>query len=275
MFDAQQLSDIQKVRIGMLLAIDVGNTNIVIGVFDGDRIVESWRLSTDRTKTADEYRLLISQLFHQSSIEMEQVTGIVISCVVPPILQRLREMSERGFQIDPMILDSDLEIGVPVLYDNPKELGADRIANAVGGYAEYGGPLIIVDFGTTTNFDVVSAEGGYLGGAIAPGVRTSVEALSERAAMLPRIGMRAALQAIGKNTRASMQSGVYFGFLGQMEEIIRRIKNELHSEPRVIATGGLAELIAGNSELVELVDHDLTLKGLRIIFEQVLANNRH
>jgi type III pantothenate kinase len=258
----------------MLLAMDVGNTNIVIGVFSDDRLVESWRLSTDRAKTADEYRLLISQLFYQSKIEMEQINGIIISCVVPPILRRLQEMSERGFHLKPVILDTDLEMGMPILYDNPKELGADRIANAVGGYAEYGGPLIIVDFGTTTNFDVVSVEGGYLGGAIAPGVGTSIEALSERAAMLPRIDMNVTSRAIGKNTRASMQSGVYFGFLGQMEEIIRRVKRELHREPRVIATGGLAELIAGNSELVELVDQDLTLKGLRIIFDRVSANNR-
>ena len=259
----------------MLLAIDVGNTNIVIGVFNGDRLVESWRLSTDRTKTADEYRLLISQLFYQSEIETAKISGIIISCVVPRILRRLQEMSEREFHLKPMILDSSLEIDMPILYDNPKELGADRIANAVGGYAEYGGPLIIVDFGTTTNFDVVSAEGGYLGGAIAPGVGTSIEALSDRAAMLPRIDMNVTAQAIGKNTRASMQSGIYFGFLGQMEEIIRRIKRELHREPRVIATGGLAELIAGNSELVELVDPDVTLKGLKIIFDRVSANNHH
>ncbi len=255
----------------MLLAIDVGNTNIVIGVFDNKRVIESWRLSTDRRKTADEYRLLITQLLHQSSIGTDQMAGIIISCVVPPILPLLREMSIRKFHLEPVVIGSDLDMGMPVLYDNPKELGADRIANAIGGYAEYGGPLIIVDFGTSTNFDVVSEEGAYLGGAIAPGVRISSEVLSERAALLPKIEVRIAPQAIGKNTIASMQSGLYFGFLGQMEEIIRRIKRELPREPRVIATGGLAELMARDSELVELVDPNLTLKGLQIIFDRVSA----
>ncbi len=253
----------------MLLAIDVGNTNIVIGVFDNKPIVDSCRLSTDRTKTADEYRLLLSQLLHQSSIETDQIAGIVISCVVPPILARLQEMCARHFQQEPVIVSTDLDVGLTILYDNPKVLGADRMANAVGGYVEYGGPLIIVDFGTSTNFDVVSAEGAYLGGAIAPGVRISSEALSERAAMLPRIDMRVPPQAIGKNTMGSMQSGFYFGFLGQMEEIIRRIKRELSQEPRVVATGGLARLMAEGSELVDVIDLDLTLKGLRIILERI------
>jgi type III pantothenate kinase len=259
----------------VLLAIDVGNTNIVIGVFDGKRIHESWRLFTDRKKTSDEYRLLISQLFYQSRIEIDQIDGIVISCVVPPILPQLQEMSVRQFHLEPIVVSTGLDIGIPILYDNPKELGADRIANAIGGYAEYGGPLIIVDFGTSTNFDVVSQEGAYLGGAIAPGVSISAEALSERAALLPKIDVRAAPQAIGKNTISSMQSGFYFGFLGQMEEIIRRIKRELPREPRVIATGGLAELMAGDSELVEVVDPDLTLKGLQIIFDRVSTNSHH
>ena len=259
----------------MLLAIDVGNTNIVIGVFDNKRILESWRLFTDRKKTSDEYRLLISQLFYQSRIEADQIRGIIISCVVPPILPQLWEMSGREFHLEPVVVDTGLEIGMPILYDNPKELGADRIANAIGGYVEYGGPLIIVDFGTSTNFDVVSEEGAYLGGAIAPGVSISAEALSDRAALLPKIDVRAAPQAIGKNTISSMQSGFYFGFLGQMEEIIRRVKRELPREPRVIATGGLAELMAGNSELVEVVDPDLTLKGLQIIFDRVSANSHH
>lgn len=258
----------------MVLAIDVGNTNIVVGVLDNKRIVESWRLSTDRTKTADEYRLLLSQLLHQSDIEADQITGIIISCVVPPILPRLQEMCALQFQQEPIIVNTDLDVGLTILYDNPRALGADRIANSIGGYAEYGGPLIVVDFGTSTNFDVVSAEGAYLGGAIAPGVRISSEALSERAALLPRIDMRVAPQAIGKNTMASMQSGFYFGFLGQMEEIIRRIKRELPQEPRVVATGGMARLMAEGSELVEIIDPDLTLKGLRIILERILSHSR-
>lgn len=253
----------------MLLAIDVGNSNIVIGVFDDKRIVESWRLSTDKTKTADEYRLLLYQLLHQSNISTDFIDGVIISCVAPSVLTSLREMCVRQFGREPVLVGSGLDVGVKILYDNPKELGADRIANSVGGYVEYGGPLIIVDFGTSTNFDVVSANGEYLGGAIAPGARISSEALSERAALLPKIDMRFSPQAIGKNTMASMQSGLYFGFLGQMEEIIRQIKNELPQEPKVIATGGLAPLIAARSELVDIIDPDLTLKGLQIILERV------
>jgi len=258
----------------MLLAIDMGNTNIVIGVFDGRKLIESWRLSTDKTKTADEYRMLLSQLLRQSGIETEEITGIIISCVVPPVLPRLQEMCAQHFHQEPILVNTELDVGLCVLYDNPKELGADRIANAVGGYAEYGGPLIIVDFGTSTNFDVVSVDGAYLGGAIAPGVRISSEALSQRAALLPRIDMRVSPRAIGKNTMSSMQSGFYFGFLGQMEEIIRQIKRELPQEPRVVATGGLAKLIAEKSELVEVIDPDLTLKGLQIILERVSSQDR-
>ena len=263
------MSSIEKGGFGVLLAIDVGNTNIVIGVFHNESILESWRLSTDKAKTSDEYRLLISQLFHQSGIETNRLTGMIISCVVPAILPRLLEMSHQQFHLEPIVLNAGMDFGMTVLYDNPKELGADRIANAIGGYTEYGGPLIIVDFGTTTNFDVVSQEGAYLGGAIAPGLRTSTEALSERAALLPRIDLRVVSQAIGKNTISSMQSGLYFGFLGQMEEIIRRIKRELSGKPKVIATGGVAELIAGNSELVETVEPYLTLKGLRVIYDRL------
>lgn len=259
----------------MLLAIDVGNTNIVIGVFDGKRLVESWRLSTDRTKTADEYRLLMSQLLHQSDIEVGQIDGIIISCVVPPVLPLLREMCTRQFGQEPVLVGTDLDVGVRILYDNPRELGADRIANAVGGYAEYGGPLIVVDFGTSTNFDVVSSDGAYLGGAIAPGVGISSEALSQRTALLPRIDVRIPPHAIGKNTMSSMQSGFYFGFLGQMEEIVRRIKRELPQEPTVVATGGLARLMAEKSELVDVIDPDLTLKGLQIILERISSRNRN
>jgi len=258
----------------VLLAIDVGNSNIVMGVFDDRRMVESWRLFTDKKKTSDEYRLLIAQLFHQSEIETGRISGIIISCVVPPILRQLRAMSIRAFSLEPVVVSVGLNIGMPILYDNPKELGADRIANAVGGYENYSGPLIVVDFGTSTNFDVVSRDGAYLGGAIAPGVNISAEALSQRAALLPRVDMSAAPQAIGKNTIASMQSGFYFGFLGQMEEIIRQIKRELPQEPKVVATGGLAELMAGNSDLVEIIDPNLTLKGLQIIFDRVSKNSR-
>ncbi|MBM3212859.1 type III pantothenate kinase [Candidatus Poribacteria bacterium] len=258
----------------MLLAIDMGNTNICIGVFNGDHLLESWRLSTDKKKTADEYRLLISQLLYHAKLDMNKINGIAISCVVPPVLPQFWEMSIKGFNIEPVVLDSSLDTGMPILYDNPKEVGADRIADSVAGYVEYGGPLIIIDFGTATTFDVVSVNGEYLGGAIAPGISLSSEALSERAAMLPKIDIKEAPRAIGKNTIAGMQSGLYFGFMGQMEEIIRQIKKELPQNPKVIATGGLAPLIAGKSKLVDLIDPDLTLKGLKIIFDRVSKGSK-
>jgi len=255
----------------VLLAINVGNTNTSIGVFE-NKMLGSWRICTYKEKTADEYELIISQFLCQGGIGAKEITGIIISSVVPPVLIQLREMSIRGFNIEPVIVSSDLELGMTIQYDNPKELGADRIVNAVGGYAIYGGPLIVVDFGTATNFDVVSEEGVYFGGAIAPGIGISMEALWDRTALLPKIDLSISRgEAIGRNTISCMQSGCYFGFLGLMEEIIRRIKHELPKEPKVIATGGLAELIAGNSKLVDSIDPDLTLKGLQIIFDRVCS----
>lgn len=253
----------------MLLATDAGNTNTTFCIFDKKRILKKWKVYTNRSRTTDEYELLLTQLLNQSNIRKDQITGIIISSVVPNVLFQLKEMSLQSFHIDPIVVSADLEIGMNILYDDPRSLGADRIANAIGGYTEYGGPLIVVDFGTATNFDVISEAGDFLGGAIAPGIGISMEALLERTALLPKIDISIAPKAIGKNTVSGMQSGCYFGFLGQVEEIIRRIKLELNGEPKVVATGGSAEPIARNSKFIGFIDPDLTLKGLQVIYERV------
>jgi len=256
----------------VLLAIDVGNSNIVFGVFYGNDIIAELRVYADTKKTGDEYAIIISAFLNQKGIDIRQITGVIISSVVPSILTQLREMSIRWFREDATVVSSDLSLGIKILYDNPKELGADRIVNAVAGYAEYGGPIIIIDLGTATTFDVVSEDGEFLGGAIAPGIGISIEALAGRTALLPKIDLKVPTTAIGKNTLSCMQSGCYFGFLGQIEEIIRRIKAELPKEPKVIATGGLANVIANESKLIDQIDSDLTLKGLRIIHDRVILD---
>lgn len=256
----------------MLLAIDVGNSNVVIGFFYRKDLIANLRIYTDTRRTADEYSILLSEFLSQKSMNLKQVTGTIISSVVPQVSVQLRETSLKWLREEPIIVNSDLDLGIKILYDNPKELGADRITNAVGGYFEYGGPLIIIDLGTATTFDVVSENGDFLGGAIAPGIGISIEALAGRTALLPKIDLSSAPQAIGKNTISCIQSGCFFGFLGQIEEIIRRIKLELPKSPKVIATGGLANLIAKESKLIDYIDPDLTLKGLRIIYDRVILD---
>ncbi|MGB9595683.1 MAG: type III pantothenate kinase [Candidatus Poribacteria bacterium] len=256
----------------MLLAIDVGNSNIVFGVFYGNDIIAEMRIYTDINKTGDEFALIISSFLNQKGLDVKQITGIIISSVVPSILNQLKEMSIRWFREKAVVVSSDLNLGIKILYDNPKELGADRIANAIAGYSEYAGPLIIVDFGTATTFDVVSEFGEFLGGAIAPGIGISISALSAKTALLPKIDLKKPSIVIGKNTLECMQSGCYFGLLGQVEEIIRQIKAELTKEPKVIATGGLANIIAKESKLFDEIDLDLTLKGLRIIYDRVILD---
>ena len=256
----------------MLLAIDAGNSNIVTGIFHGKDIIANFRIYTDTKRTADEYALLFSEFLSRKGMDFKQVTGIIISSVVPQVLVQLREMSVRWFGDEPIVVSSDLELGINIVYDNPKELGADRIANAVGGYAEYGGPLIVVDLGTATTFDVVLENGDFLGGAITPGIGISIEALAGQTALLPRIDLSSVPLAIGRSTISCIKSGCFFGFLGQMEEIIRRIELELPKKPKVIATGGFANLIAKESKLIDYVDPDLTLKGLRIIYDRVILD---
>ncbi len=253
----------------MLLAIDIGNSNIVLAILDNKKIIDTLRISTDRNKTSDEYWLLIAEFLNQIGIKKENIVGVIISSVVNPVLKRIKDALVSRLKIEPLIVNTDMDIGIEILYENPKELGIDRLVNAIGGYTEHGGPLIIIDFGTATTFDVVDEKGNFMGGAIAPGIGISISALSEKAPALPRVDINIPEKAIGKNTISNMQSGFFYGFLGQTEELIRRIKLELTKEPKVIATGGLAETIANNSKLINIVEPDLTIRGLQVIYDRL------
>ena len=249
----------------MILAVDVGNTNTVLGVYDeGTRKVD-WRISTDKDKTSDEYGILFKSLFSFGGISLEQITGIIISSVVPPVVTVLQRTAERFFNLEPLIVGPGIKTGLNIKVDNPREVGADRIVNAVAAYHLYGGPLIIVDFGTATTFCAISEDGDYLGGVIAPGIGISIEALFEKAAKLPRVEIVRPERVIGKDTVSSMQSGIVFGFVGQVDGIVRRMKSEFRLPPMVLATGGFASLIARESETIKEVNTLLTLEGLRII----------
>lgn len=252
----------------MLLVFDVGNTNIVLGVFDGPRLVINWRLSTARHRTEDEYGMLLRDLFEAGGLSLKQIRSVVLSSVVPPLNYTLEQMCRKYLGVEPLVVGPGIKTGMPIKYENPREVGADRIVNAVAGYETYGGPLVIVDFGTATTFCVVSEKGEYLGGAIAPGIGISTEALFSRAAKLPRVEIRKPPAVIGKTTVNSMQSGIFYGFVGQVDEIVRRMKQEIKGEPVVIATGGLADLISSESKTIQKVDHLLTLRGLKIIYER-------
>jgi type III pantothenate kinase len=252
----------------MLLAIDLGNTNTVLGLFDGEALLAHWRLSTRHGRTADEYTILLHNLFRIDGLSERQVSDVAISSVVPPSLPWLVEGVRATFHLEPLVVDPVRDGGTPILYENPHEVGADRIVNAVGAWEQYGGPLIIIDFGTATTFCAVSREGEYLGGTIAPGVRISAEALFRAAAKLPRVSIEPPPQVIGKTTTQSMQAGLYFGYVALIEGLTARIAREMAGKPRVVATGGLAELFAEALPVIEIVDPFLTLKGLRIIHER-------
>ena len=255
----------------MLLVIDVGNTNIVAGVFEGRELVTNWRFSTDRSKTADEFGIMVRSMFSYSDVPVSEVTSIIISSVVPPVLIPLCHMCERYFGIKPMVVGPGVKNGISIRYDNPKEVGADRIVNAVAAlhkYAHLNRPMIIVDFGTANTFCALLPNGDYLGGVIAPGIGISAEALAQRCAKLPRIEILCPKTAVCRNTVASMQAGMMYGAVGQMEGIIRQMKKELGEDSFVIATGGFANMMAGGSDIIDVVEPFLTLDGLRILYEK-------
>lgn len=253
----------------MLLVFDVGNTNIVLGLYDGDKMIYHWRAATNELKTADEYAASLGMMFQLDGVTFDMVTDIIISSVVPPVTPTLEYLCRRYFHVEPMMVGPGMKTGLNILYDNPRELGADRIVNAVAGITLYGGPLIIIDLGTGTTFCAIDEKKRYLGGAVTPGIGISMEALFQRASKLPRIELIQASSVICKNTVSAMQSGIYYGAIGQVDGIVRRMKKEMgYKEIKVIATGGLADLIASQSETIDVIDPLLTLKGLYILFKK-------
>jgi type III pantothenate kinase len=256
----------------MLLALDVGNTNTVLGLYRLDAeppaLVAHWRLTTHRAQTVDEYGVFFVKLFEMHGMAPTQVTHIIISSVVPPVESTLREVCEVYFHVHPLFIEPGIKTGMPVLVDNPAELGADRLVNAIAAFERYGGPCVVVDFGTATTFDVISAKGEYLGGAIAPGLGISADALFSRAARLGRVDLKRPAKVIGTNTVTHLQSGLYYGYIGLVDGILERMVAELGQRPRVIATGGLARQISGDSRYINEIDDMLTLDGLLILFER-------
>ncbi|MDH3442551.1 MAG: type III pantothenate kinase [Deltaproteobacteria bacterium] len=252
----------------MLLAIDIGNTNIVLGLYQGKKLITHWRLATQSDRTADEYGVLIAQLIAVEGFRCAQISAVVASCVVPPMLTMTQELAKKIFKLDPLIVGPGIKTGMPILYENPKDVGADRIVNGIAAYEKYRDTCVIVDFGTATTIDLISQKGEYVGGAIAPGLLIALEALVQRASKLPRIEVVKPLEVIGKNTVSSIQAGIFFGYAGLVDGIVRRIQDEQGVHCKVVATGGLASLISSECSTISDVDEFLTLDGLRIIHER-------
>jgi type III pantothenate kinase len=250
-----------------LFCIDIGNTNVVLGLYEGEQLLTHWRIATDHQKMADEYAMLILDLFDRSGQAPAAVEGIIVASVVPPLTGVFEKLAQRYFGRTALVISQAVQTGVRIRYDNPVEVGADRVVNVVAVYHHYGGPACVVDFGTGTTFDALSAEGDYLGGAIAPGIGIAAEALFQRTAKLPRIDLVRPPAVIGKNTVQSMQAGLLFGYVGLVEGLVARFRAELGPEMKVIATGGLASLVAAETDIIDAVDPWLTLEGLRLIWE--------
>jgi len=256
----------------MLLAIDIGNTNTVIGLFEKEKLTDFFRLSTKHSLTVDECGLLMNQLLPE---KRNKIKGVIICSVVPLLTTVYQGMSQRYLKIEPIIVSSQLPLGIKIIYDDPAQVGADRLANAVAAYQIYGGPVIVVDLGTATTFDAVSRKGEYLGGAIAPGLESSMSSLLQKAARLSKIDLKKPKEIIGKSTEESLRSGFFYGTLGQIDEVVKRIREKIKGDVKVVATGGLADLIASESKTIEKIDLTLTLKGLNIIYKRIKAQKSH
>lgn len=254
-------------KLSTLLALDVGNSNTVAGLFRKGKLIQSWRLTTVRERTADEHGALVKNLLALGGFEDVTIEGLAVSCVVPPLLPSIKEMSTKYFNCEPFIVQPGIKTGMPILIEHPQEVGADRIVHSVAGFQIYGGPCIVIDLGTATTFDAVSAKGEYLGGVIAPGMLISAEALFQRTAKLPRVEIREPEEVIGRSTVGAMQSGLFYGYLGLIEKIISLLQKEMGSNTITIATGGLSALIGRGTDKIQHFDPDLILKGLQILFD--------
>ena len=257
-----------KKETGLVVLVDVGNTNTVFGVYEGDELTESFRLSTDTERTADEYGSLLLPLFTRSGIDPTAAEAVVISSVVPPLHHTLDHLARRYFGQKPLFIEPGVRTGMPIRYDNPSEVGADRVVNAVAARERYGAPVVVVDFGTATTFDVVNAAGEYVGGIICPGITISAEALFAHASRLYRVDVRKPAELIGKNTAGAMQAGIYYGYIGLVDGILERLHAEIPGIKTVVATGGQADLIASGSKYIREVDAMLTLIGLKLIYDR-------